>query len=98
MLNTLVIKKESNENTFEFPVLCSFVTHKYRFNERASKYYGSKYQCADGLTPGETTTMEPIDQGVNKKHYGKEGAYFPDISETEIVPFYLNKGGFDAVF
>jgi hypothetical protein len=98
LLNTLVIKRESNENTFEFPVLCSFVTHKYRFNERASKYYGSKYQCADGLTPGETTTMDSIDQGVNKKHYGEEGAYFPDISETEVVPFYLNKGGFDTVF
>jgi len=98
LLNTLVINRESNENTLEFPVLCSFVTHKYRFNERASKYYGSKYQCADGLIPGETTTMEPIDQGVNKKHYGKSGAYFPDISETEIVPFYLNKGGFDTVF
>jgi hypothetical protein len=97
-LNTLDIKRESGDEKFKYPVMCSFVTHKYRFNERASKYYGSKYQCADGLIPGETTTMEHIDQGVNKKHYGVDGAYFPDISESEIIPFYLKKGGFDTVF
>jgi hypothetical protein len=97
-LNTLAIQRATEEVDVEFPVLCSFVTHKYRFNERASIYYGSKYQCADGLIPGETATMEPIDQGVNLKHLGVEGSYFPDISETEIVPFYLEKGGFDPVF
>ena len=98
LLNTLAIERESGDEKFKYPVMCSFVTHKYRFNERASKYYGSKYQCADGLIPGETTTMELIDQGVNKKHYGVDGAYFPDMSETEVIPFYLKKGGFDTVF
>ena len=97
LLNTLVIK-EGGQKEFEYPVLCSFVTHKYRFNERASKYYGSLYQCADGMTPGETTTMQPIDQGVNLKYYGLEGMYFPDMTETEVVPFYLNKGGFETAF
>jgi len=98
LLNTLVIQRESAQKKFEYPVLCSFVTHKYRFNERASKYYGSKYQCADGLIPGETNTMNPIDQGVNKKYFNQDGSFFPDMTESEIIPFYLNKGGFDAVF
>jgi len=98
LLNTLVVNQKSEEDKFEFPVLCSFVTHKYRFNERASKYYGSKYQCADGLIPGDTATVESIDQGLNKKYYGQDGSFFPDMTETEVVPFYLTKGGFDTVF
>jgi len=98
LLNTLSITRESGEEKAIFPVLCSFVTHKYRFNERASKYYGAKYQCADQLIPGETTSMNPIDQGVNKEHYGQDGCFFPDMSESEIIPFYLNKGGYDTVF
>lgn len=97
-LNTLTIQRESSEADFEFPVLCSFVTHKYRFNERASKYYGTTYQCADGLIPGEANTMEEIDQGVNKKYYNQDGSFFPDMTESEVVPFYLRKGGFDPVF
>ncbi len=98
LFNTLGIQRESKKENFEYPVLCSFVTHKYRFNERASKYYGSKYQCADGLTPGVDTTMNSIDQGINKKYYNQDGSYFPDMTESEVIPFYLNKGGFDAVF
>jgi hypothetical protein len=97
-LNSLRITQQSQKQDFDFPVLCSFVTHKYRFNERASKYYGSLYQCADGLIPGETTTMEPIDQGVNEKYYGQAGMYFPDMTESEVIPFYLEKGGYDTVF
>jgi len=97
-LSTLVIDKQSRNELFEYAILCSFVTHKYRFNERASKFYGSLYQGADGLTPGEDTTMEPIDQGVNKKFYDLDGMYYPDICESEVIPFYLEKGGYGAVF
>ncbi|MCD6468117.1 MAG: hypothetical protein J7L32_02235, partial [Thermoplasmata archaeon] len=96
--NTLVITRESGEDKFDYPVLCSFVTHKHRFNERASKYYGAKYQCADGLTPGEDETMNPIDQGVCEKYTGKKGSCFPDMTESEVVPFYLKKGGYSPVF
>ncbi|MEF8847696.1 MAG: bacteriocin immunity protein [Candidatus Thermoplasmatota archaeon] len=92
------VMRESGVEKYSYPVLCSFVTHKHRFNERASEYYGSKYQCADGLIPGETNTMEPIDQGVMKKFTGKEGMVFPDMTESEVVPFYLKKGGFNSVF
>jgi len=97
-LNSLVINKNSREIEVEYPVLCSFVTVKHRFNERASKYYKSKYQCADGLTPGETPSLEPIDEGVNKKYYGLDGMYFPDITTSEVIPFYLEKGGYNTVY
>ncbi|RLF40715.1 MAG: hypothetical protein DRN18_04540, partial [Thermoplasmata archaeon] len=97
-LNTLKIVRESGEERFKYPVLCSFVTHKHRFNERASKYYGAKYQCADGYIPGETETMEPIDQGVMKKYLGSDACIFPDLTESEVVPFYLRRGGFSVAF
>jgi hypothetical protein len=96
--STLVIDPPEQEVKLENAVLCSFVTQKYRFNERASKYYGAVYECADGLVPGQSVTNEPIDMGSIQKHTGKEGAYFPDMSETEMVPFYLEKGGFNPVF
>ncbi len=97
--NTLVIDRNSGgEQEFEHPVLCSFVTQKYRFNERASKYYGAVYECADGKIPGQSVTNEPIDMGSIEKWTGKKGAYFPDMSETEMVPFYLERGGFEPVF
>lgn len=97
-LGTFSIDRESQVEEYEYPTLCSFVTHKHRFNERASKYYGAKYQCADGKIPGETNTMNPIDQGTMEKYTGNEGMVFPDIAESEIVPFYLNRGGYDVAF
>lgn len=96
--NTLIIQRPPQEENFKYPVLCSFVTHKYRFNERGSKYYGSVYQCADGLTPGMDFTFNPIDQGLGKKYYGIEGAIFPDMTETEVVPIYLKRAGYDVAF
>lgn len=92
------ILRESGPENYEYPVQCSFVVHRHRFNERASNYYGTTYQCADGLTPGETSTMEPIDMGSIEKYTGLTGSYFPDLTESEIVPFYLEKGGYDPVF
>ncbi|MGC9554775.1 MAG: hypothetical protein ACP5EK_05640, partial [Thermoplasmatota archaeon] len=84
--NTLVIERPSQEENMVYPVLCSFVTHKHRFNERGGEYYGSVYQCADGLTPGYDYTFDPIDQGLGEKYLGVEGAIFPDMTETEVVP------------
>jgi len=90
--------RESGIEKFEFPVLCSFVTHKYRFNERASKYYGAKYESANGYIPGFSASMDSIDAGAISFHTDNTGAYYPDISETEVVPFYLEKGGFDVAY
>ena len=97
-LNSLAITKDVETQRYTYPVQCSFVTHKYRFNERASNYYGDTYQCADGLTPGETATLNPIDQGVMETYTGQSGSYFPDMTESEVIPFYLNRGGYDSVF
>ena len=97
-LSTLYIVRESQEERFRYPVLCSLVSYAHRFNERASKYYGTEYQCADGLIPGETNTMNAIDQGSIEMHTGKKGAFFPDMSEDEIVPFYLKRAGYQPLF
>jgi len=98
LFSTLHITKDTHKEEFEYPTLCSFVTIKHRINERASKYYGSKYQCANGDIPGYTTTMEPIDQGVMEKYTGDAGMYFPDMTNSEVVPFYLERGNYDPVF
>ncbi len=90
--------RESQTEEFSFPVQCSFIAHRHRFNERASNYYGSTYQCANGLIPGVTASMEPIDQGTIEKYTGKNGAYFPDMTESEIIPLYLERGGYSPVF
>jgi hypothetical protein len=97
-LNALKITRKSGEEEFKYPVLFSPVTHKYRFNERASKYYECTYTTADGKTPGKTPTMESIDQGSINFHTNNDGTYFPDMSEIEVVPFYLSKGGYSTAY
>ncbi len=96
--NTLAVTQPSKKKTMTYPAVCSFVTHKFRFNERAGDYYGSTYQCADGLIPGKTYTFNPIDQGLGEKYLGVEGAIFPDLTESEVVPTYLRRGGYDVAF
>ena len=96
--NTLTITRPSGEENYRYPVLCSFISNLYRFNERASKYYGAKYECANGLIPGITPTMDAIDQGSIEKYTDKTGSYFPDIDPIHVVPFYLKKGDFDVAF
>ncbi|MCD6237193.1 MAG: hypothetical protein J7K13_04500 [Thermoplasmata archaeon] len=94
----LKIIKDSGEEVFEYPVHLTFASYQYRFNERASKYYGFKYQCADGIVPGETRTFEPIDQGSIKKTIGIDGCFWPDIDMSNVVPFYMRKGGYGCAF
>jgi hypothetical protein len=96
--NTLVINQNSREKEFDYPVLVSLISYEHRFNERASNYYGVTYQCANGMTPGFDNTLESIDQGSVKKYRNLDGAVFPDMTPSEIIPFYLEKGGFDTVF
>jgi hypothetical protein len=56
------------------------------------------YECANGLIPGVTPTFEPIDEGSIEIYTGKDGSYFPDLTESEITPFYLRKGGYEVAF
>ncbi len=93
----LNIVKPSQEEKFVYPVLNSWITYAHRFNERASRYWGFNYTCASGITPYYEPSPNPIDNNV-LANYGKYGAYWPDLSESEVVPFYLKKAGYDVAF
>jgi len=90
--------RDAGEETLKYPVHMTFVSYQHRWNERTSKYYGSKYQSADGIVPSETRSFEPIDQGSIKKYTGQDGSFWPDMSPSEVIPFYMERGGFDSAF
>ena len=90
----LVIVKQSQNEKFVYPVLHMFVGYLYKFNEIAKKQWGCEYTCANGITPYETPSPYPIDVGVTDK----VGAYYPDISESEVLPIYCKKAGYDNVY
>jgi len=92
-----IIKKETKEN-FKYPVHFTLASYEYRFNELSSKYYGFEYQSADGLIPGKTRTLNPIDQGSIKKYTGKDGCFWPDMDMSTVMPFYIKKGGYSCAF
>jgi len=91
----LVITKPSQEEKFRYPILHTYNTYLYRFNELASKQWDFKYTRADGIIPYETDSLDPIDDGAA---HGKSGAYYPDMSESEVIPFYARKAGYSNVF
>ena len=94
----LKILKESGEETFKYPVLDTLICYDHKFNSRASKYWGFTYHTADGDIPGETPSLDPIDNGVMLAVNGEPGGFLPDLSGSEVQPFYLRQGGFDPVF
>jgi hypothetical protein len=96
----LRITKQSEEETFTNPVLTTLVCYEHRFNERAGKYFGFKYKCADGTIPGESSYDFglDIDVGVNEKYLGELGAAMPDLCGSEVVPFYLKRAGYTPVY
>lgn len=93
----LNIYKQSKEKIFKNAVLNSYLTYTHRFNERASKYWGWEYKTASGKIPGRSTSFNKIDEGV-MKDYTDSGSYFPDFSQSEVIPFYLEKCGYESVF
>ncbi|MEA2053984.1 MAG: hypothetical protein U9O96_02535 [Candidatus Thermoplasmatota archaeon] len=93
----LDIIKPSQDEKFNYPILNSFMTYCYRFNERASKYWGFNYTTATGVTPFDQPSTNPIDSNILAK-YGKYGSYWPDMTEPEVVPFYLEKSGYEIAF
>ncbi len=94
----LRILKESKYESFRYPVLDTLICYDYRFNTRASKYWGFKYKCADGTIPGESKTGERIDEGVMERINGKKGDIFPDLSAPDVQPFYLKRAGYEPVY
>ena len=92
--STLVITKPSQEEKFTYPILETFTTFAYKFNEKAWKYWDFQYSTADGIIPYVTPSPDPIDDGATDK----AGAYYPDLSETEVIPFYATRAGYDNVY
>ncbi|HDM67327.1 MAG TPA: cell wall-binding repeat-containing protein [Thermoplasmatales archaeon] len=90
----LVITKPSQEEDFKYPILETYNVFLYRFNERGYKHWNFKYTRADGIIPYLTDSMDPIDEDVTDK----SGAYYPDISETEVIPIYAKKAGYSNVY
>ncbi len=91
----LKITKPSQEESFKYPVLQMYINPKHHLNDAFEKYYGFRYKSADDIVPGTTESFNPIDEGIVP---GKEGAIWPDITVTEVIPTYLEKGGYDSVF
>jgi len=91
----LVIYKPMAEEQFQYPVLQTYNTYQYRFNEKASDHWNFQYTRADGITPYEEPSPDSIDDGVVPT---KSGAYYPDQSESEVIPFYAEKAGYSNVF
>jgi hypothetical protein len=93
----LQILKPSQEEKFKYPVLNSWITYSHRFNERAGQYWDLTYITPNGITPFFDSSTHPIDNDVLAK-YGKYGSYYPDLSESEVVPFYLSKSKYDIAY
>jgi hypothetical protein len=94
----LKITKPSQTETFMYPVLDTLICYDHKFNTRASQYWGFEYICADGTVPGTSPSTNPIDEGVMLAVNGEPGAFFPDLSGSEVQPFYLKKGGYTPVY
>ncbi len=93
--STLKITKPMQEEEFEYPVLQSYLTCGYKYNEESWKHFNCKYTRADGIIPYETPSPDPIDDTINKN---KPGMYYPDLSESDIIPEYCQRAGYDNVF
>jgi len=91
----LWITKQSQEEEFEYPVLQTYADYIHRFNEKASKHWDYIYERADGVTPYIERSPDPIDDGVVPD---KSGAYYPDLYETYVIPFYAGKAHYDNVY
>jgi hypothetical protein len=84
----LLITQPEQQVKVKNPILQSWVSYDHRFNERGGKYWGAEYVTADGITPFRTPSSNPID---------KDGKW-PDITSSEVVPYYGDKAGYESVF
>lgn len=97
-INEIEELRESEDEFLKNSTLCSFISYTHRFNERASIYFNRKYVGADGLTPGFDQTEEYIDFDSMKNYIKDRGSVYPDMTESEVIPFYLYKGGYNCSF
>ena len=92
--STLVITKPSQEEEFIYPILHTYNVYGYKFNEKAWKHWDFKFSTAEGIIPYETPSPDAIDDGATNK----VGAYYPDMSESEVIPFYATRAGYSNVY
>ena len=97
-LSNLKIIRESGPEKYQYPVLHTYGCYGHRFNERGADYWGTPYQTRTGIIPGQSLSGEEIDEGTRVKYEGLYGSFLPDISETEITPFYAEKAGYSNAF
>jgi len=64
------------------PVAFTWACYLYKFNERASKYWGAEYQAADGTVPNVSPSDHPWDGGT-----------LPDICE-DVFERYSDQAGY----
>ena len=91
----LKIVKPNKDENFKYPVLQMYITYSHRQNEMALNYYGYEYETADNIIPGKSLSTNAIDNGAVP---GVEGQLWPDLSDSEVPPFYLTKGGYSNVY
>ena len=93
-LGVNLVVTEVGKQEFQYPVLQTYVSSAYKFNQQASNHWGTYYTRADGITPYVTLSPDRIDEGSTDKG----SAYYPDLDDTNVIPFYCDKAGFDSVF
>jgi hypothetical protein len=81
-LGTLRTVEPEREVQMDSPVAFTWACYLYKFNERASEYWGASYQAADGTVPNESPSDHPWDDGT-----------LPDICEDEFE-VYSNRAGY----
>ncbi|MCI0497188.1 MAG: hypothetical protein L0Z54_02710, partial [Thermoplasmata archaeon] len=93
------IVDDESEVEAPYSVAQSWVSYQHRFNERASEYWGTAYVGPAGASPYWTESGEAIDEG-NTNYPGDrgEGMYYPDMTCSEVIPFYAEKAGYSSVF
>ena len=101
--NTMEGDLTAHQVTADNIFLQTWVSYQHRFNERAcgpepEAYWACDYVTADGIKPYHDPSPEPIDNGVNQYGANANGQYWPDLTISEIVPYYADKLGYNSVF
>jgi len=94
----LKVTDPGGETTLKYPVLNTLICYTVQFNTRASKYWGFEYSCVDGTIPGVSPSLDRIDDGVMLGTTGREGAFFADMCDSTVIPFYLKQGGYSPTY
>jgi len=89
----LIITEPEREEEVDFPVVMTWVSYQYKFNEQASQYWGCPYTTRTGITPYfDMSSSESDPDGIDP-----DGRY-PDLDSSEVIPHYLEAAGYGTAF